>query len=132
MSQGNIVQCIGAVVDIQFPRDAMPNIYNALLLDKSEEHDGCEAELVFEVQQQLGDGIVRTIAMGSTEGLQRGLSVEDTGEPIGIKRLEARPIATLTIEAQEIHERRERTTGSEQLVGWPALYYPAGVDDKNT
>ena len=71
MSQGNIVQCIGAVVDIQFPRDAMPKIYDALQLDPSEEHGGCEAELVFEVEQQLGDGIVRTIAMGSSDGLRR-------------------------------------------------------------
>jgi F0F1-type ATP synthase beta subunit len=49
MSQGNIVQCIGAVVDIQFPRDAMPKVYDALLLDKAEEHAGCEADLMFEV-----------------------------------------------------------------------------------
>ena len=69
MSQGNIVQCIGAVVDIQFPRDAMPHVYNALQLDKAEESEMCEADLMFEVQQQLGDGIVRTIAMGSSDGL---------------------------------------------------------------
>ena len=59
MSQGNIVQCIGAVVDIQFPRDGMPRVYDALLLDKSEEHSGCEPDLMFEVEQQLGDGVVR-------------------------------------------------------------------------
>ena len=84
MSQGNIVQCIGAVVDIQFPRDAMPKIYDALLLDKSEEHDGCEADLTFEVQQQLGDGVVRTIAMGSSDGLRRGMKVNNTGAGISV------------------------------------------------
>ena len=84
MSQGNIVQCIGAVVDIQFPRDAMPNIYDALLLDKSEEHAGCETDLMFEVQQQLGDGIVRTIAMGSSDGLRRGMKVNNTGAGISV------------------------------------------------
>ena len=84
MNQGNIVQCIGAVVDVQFPRDAMPNIYNALELDKAEESDMCEADLVFEVQQQLGDGIVRTIAMGSSDGLRRGMKVNDTGAAISV------------------------------------------------
>ena len=58
MSQGKIVQCIGAVVNIQFPRNAIPKVYDALELDKSEEHAGCEADLVFEVQQQLGDDVV--------------------------------------------------------------------------
>ena len=84
MSQGNIVQCIGAVVDIQFPRDAMPKVYDALLLDKSEEHGGCESDLTFEVQQQLGDGVVRTIAMGSSDGLRRGMKVNGTGAPISV------------------------------------------------
>ena len=84
MSQGNIVQCIGAVVDIQFPREAMPRIYDALLLDKTEEHGGCEADLTFEVQQQLGDGVVRTIAMGSSDGLRRGMKVNNTGAAISV------------------------------------------------
>ena len=84
MSHGNIVQCIGAVVDIQFPRDAMPRIYDALLLDKAEEHDGCETDLTFEVQQQLGDGVVRTIAMGSSDGLRRGMKVNNTGAGISV------------------------------------------------
>jgi len=84
MSQGNIVQCIGAVVDIQFARDAMPGIYEALLLDASEEHAGCEAGLTFEVQQQLGDGVVRTITMGSSDGLRRGMKVNNTGAPISV------------------------------------------------
>jgi F-type H+/Na+-transporting ATPase subunit beta len=84
MSQGYIVQCIGAVVDIQFPRDAMPRIYDALLLDQSEEHDGCEADLTFEVQQQIGDGVVRAITMGTSDGLRRGMKVNNTGAGISV------------------------------------------------
>ena len=83
MTTGTIVQCIGAVVDIQFPRDAMPKIYNALKLqDTSSEF--AEKGLTFEVQQQLGDGIVRTIALGSTDGLSRGMAVADTGAGISV------------------------------------------------
>jgi len=83
MSNGTIVQCIGAVVDIQFPRDSIPNIYDALkLTDDSSAF--AEAGLTFEVQQQLGDGVVRTIAMGSSDGLRRGMSVANTGAPISV------------------------------------------------
>ena len=74
MSNGTIVQCIGAVVDVEFARDAMPNIYDALKMDA--------IGLTLEVQQQLGDGIVRTIALGSSEGLRRGMQVVNTGAPI--------------------------------------------------
>ncbi len=83
MSQGTIVQCIGAVVDIQFPREAMPRIYEAL---KLEDAGGSFAEegLTFEVQQQLGDGVVRTIAMGSSDGLRRGMKVAATGAGISV------------------------------------------------
>lgn len=84
MSQGMIVQCIGAVVDIQFPRDAMPKVYDALMLDTAEEHANIEKGLTFEVQQQLGDGIVRTIALGSSDGLRRGMKVGNTGTPISV------------------------------------------------
>ena len=77
MSTGNVVEVIGAVVDVEFPRDAVPKIYDALLVT---EKDG----LTLEVQQQLGDGIVRTIAMGAAEGLRRGLEVNNTGEPITV------------------------------------------------
>jgi len=84
MSQGSIVQCIGAVVDIQFPREGMPKIYDALKLDAAEEHAMVESGLTFEVQQQLGDGIVRTIAMGSSDGLRRGMKVNNTGAAISI------------------------------------------------
>ena len=82
MSNGNIVQCIGAVVDIKFPREAMPKVYDALLLDESTQFS--EAGLTFEVQQQLGDGIVRTIAMGSSDGLRRGMKVKNTGAGISV------------------------------------------------
>src|SRR5690554_6434164 len=83
MSNGTIVQCIGAVVDIQFPRDSIPNIYDALkLADDSSKF--AEAGLTFEVQQQLGDGVVRTIAMGSSDGLRRGMAVVNTGAPISV------------------------------------------------
>ncbi|EGZ51024.1 F0F1 ATP synthase subunit beta [Neisseria wadsworthii] len=76
MSQGKIVQIIGAVVDVEFPRDAIPRVYDALKL--------VDNDLTLEVQQQLGDGIVRTIAMGSSDGLKRGLAVANTGAPITV------------------------------------------------
>ena len=84
MSIGNIVQCIGAVVDIEFPRDAMPKVYDALVLEESGDSSFAEKGLTFEVQQQLGDGVVRTIAMGSTEGLKRGMDVTSTGAAISV------------------------------------------------
>ena len=76
MSSGNIVEIIGAVVDVQFAADAVPNVYDALVVPS--------ADLTLEVQAQLGDGIVRTIAMGVTEGLKRGLEVNNTGAPISV------------------------------------------------
>ncbi|HEX7047290.1 MAG TPA: F0F1 ATP synthase subunit beta [Gammaproteobacteria bacterium] len=76
MSNGKIVQVIGAVVDVEFPRDAIPGIYDALVLD--------DGSLTLEVQQQLGDGVVRAIAMGASEGLARGVDVKNTGKPISV------------------------------------------------
>ena len=76
MSSGKIVQIIGAVIDVEFPREEVPKVYDALLVT--------ERGLTLEVQQQLGDGVVRTIAMGSSEGLARGLSVTNTGQPIAV------------------------------------------------
>src|SRR5690606_6899278 len=73
---GRIVQIIGAVIDVEFPRDVVPKVYDALTVDGT--------ETTLEVQQQLGDGVVRTIAMGSTEGLKRGLSVTNSGAPISV------------------------------------------------
>ena len=83
MSNGTIVQCIGAVVDIQFPRDQMPHIYEALKL-ADESSSFAEKGLTFEVQQQLGDGVVRTITLGSSDGLRRGMAVDRTGAPISV------------------------------------------------
>jgi len=76
MSSGEIVQIIGAVVDVEFPRDNMPRVYDALHVEA--------VGLTLEVQQQLGDGVVRTIAMGASEGLKRGYSVSSTGAPISV------------------------------------------------
>lgn len=76
MSSGRIIQIIGAVIDVEFPRDNVPKVYDALKVQ------GVETTL--EVQQQLGDGVVRSIAMGSTEGLRRGLDVANTGAPISV------------------------------------------------
>jgi F-type H+-transporting ATPase subunit beta len=83
MSSGTVVEIIGAVVDVQFPHGEMPQIYNALYI--------AESDLTLEVQQQLGDGVARCIAMGSTDGLKRGAKAEDTGSaiqvPVGTKTL---------------------------------------------
>ena len=76
MSSGRIVQIIGAVIDVEFPRDAVPQVYDALRVS--------DKGLTLEVQQQLGDGVVRAIAMGSSEGVSRGLSVENTNAPISV------------------------------------------------
>ena len=76
MSSGRIVQIIGAVIDVEFGRDGVPSIYDALEVSST--------DIVLEVQQQLGDGVVRTIALGSTEGLSRGLEVTDTGAPVSV------------------------------------------------
>ena len=76
MSNGSIVQIIGAVIDVEFPRDSVPEVYDALIVS--------DKGLTLEVQQQLGDGVVRAIAMGASEGVSRGLSVENTKAPISV------------------------------------------------
>ena len=86
MSQGKVVQIIGAVVDIEFPQDAVPTIYDALQVT-----EGNLKGLTLEVQQQLGGGVVRSIALGTTDGLSRGLAVENTGAPISV------PVGTATL-----------------------------------
>ncbi|CAM9279109.1 MULTISPECIES: F0F1 ATP synthase subunit beta [Acinetobacter] len=83
MNSGRIIQIIGAVIDVEFERNSVPKIYDALQVDGT--------ETTLEVQQQLGDGVVRTIAMGSTEGLKRGLNVVNTGAPISV------PVGTATL-----------------------------------
>ncbi len=83
MSQGKIVQCIGAVIDVEFARESLPKVYDALTMEGS--------ELTLEVQQQLGDGVVRTIALGSSDGLRRGMIVTNTGKQISV------PVGTKTL-----------------------------------
>jgi len=83
MSSGKVVQVIGAVIDVEFPRDSVPQVYDALTV--------AEKGLTLEVQQQLGDGVVRAIAMGPSEGVSRGLDVENTGAPISV------PVGTETL-----------------------------------
>ena len=83
MSQGKIVQIIGAVIDVEFPRDSIPRVYDALKVEST--------GLTLEVQQQLGDGVVRCIAMGSSDGLKRGLPVTNTGAAISV------PVGTATL-----------------------------------
>ena len=86
MSQGKVVQIIGAVVDIEFPQDAVPRVYDALKVT-----EGDLSGLTLEVQQQLGGGVVRSIALGTTDGLRRGLAVENTEAPIMV------PVGTSTL-----------------------------------
>src|ERR1700744_5089265 len=81
--EGKIVQCIGAVIDVEFPRNAMPKIYDALTLEGT--------ELTLEVQQQLGDGVVRTICLGAADGLRRGLTGKNLGHGIQV------PVGTPTL-----------------------------------
>ncbi len=83
MSTGKIVQIIGAVMDVEFPREAIPKVYDALRL--------VDGSLTLEVQQQLGDGVVRCIAMGTTDGVKRGMGVNNTGAPISV------PVGTKTL-----------------------------------
>ena len=89
--QGTIVQSIGAVIDIEFPREEMPKVYDALVLEDSGEGGLVEKGLTFEVEQQLGDGVVRCIALGSSDGLRRGMKVRSTGQPISV------PVGTGTL-----------------------------------
>ena len=73
---GKVVEVIGAVVDVEFPRHAIPKIYDALKV--------AELGTILEVEQQIGDGVVRTLAMGTTDGFRRGMEVENTGAPISV------------------------------------------------
>ena len=112
--QGKIVQCIGAVVDVEFPRDQMPKIYDALKMDGS--------TLTLEVQQQLGDGIVRTIALGSSDGLRRGMIVKNTAEsimvPVGIAGVVAGVYMILTTRTDRVEPKAARAA-SARLVPTP-------------
>jgi F-type H+/Na+-transporting ATPase subunit beta len=83
-AHGTIVQCIGAVIDIQFDREQMPKIFDALTLVEDASNPLVEKDLTFEVEQQLGDGVVRCIALGSSDGLRRGMKVAATGAPLSV------------------------------------------------
>ena len=76
MNEGTVVQCIGAVIDVEFSREQLPKIYDALTLEGT--------DLTLEVQQQIGDGVVRTICLGSAEGLRRGMKAKNTGAGISV------------------------------------------------
>ena len=120
MSNGNIVQCIGAVVDIQFPREGMPKVYEALVLDESNEASFAEKGLTFEVQQQLGDGIVRTIALGSSDGLRRGMSVTSTGAPISVPVGQATLGRIMDVLGRPIDEAGPIATDERRAIHQPA------------
>ncbi|HYW76326.1 MAG TPA: F0F1 ATP synthase subunit beta [Gammaproteobacteria bacterium] len=118
MSSGEIVQVIGAVVDVEFPRDEVPSIYQALRLENS--------DLVLEVQQQLGDGVVRAIAMGTSEGLARGEKVTNTGEYISV------PVGKPTLGRimNVLGEPVDEAGPVETEERWPIHRQPPGYDEQ--
>jgi F-type H+/Na+-transporting ATPase subunit beta len=118
-TEGKIVQCIGAVVDIQFPREAMPHVYDALTLTDNTSKFA-EAGLTFEVQQQLGDGVVRTIAMGSSDGLRRGMSVKGTGKGISVPVGQATLGRIMDVLGRPIDERGPIGTDERRAIHQPA------------
>jgi F-type H+-transporting ATPase subunit beta len=119
MSSGKIVQIIGAVVDVEFPHDQIPQIYSALKLD--------EVELTLEVQQQLGDGVVRTIAMGPSEGLRRGLGVRNTGKPISV------PVGTGVLgRIMDVLGSPQDEAGPVQASEYWPIHRPAPAYDEQT
>lgn len=111
MATGKIVQVIGAVVDVEFPQDAVPRVYDALEVQNGNE------SLVLEVQQQLGGGIVRTIAMGSSDGLRRGLEVKDLEHPIEVPVGKATLGRIMNVLGQPIDMKGD--IGEEERWGYP-------------
>jgi F-type H+/Na+-transporting ATPase subunit beta len=120
MSSGKIVEIIGAVVDVEFPHGEVPKIYDALTLENG---------LTLEVQQQLGDGVVRTIAMGTTEGVKRQTPVTATGKPISVPvgkgtlgrvmDVLGRPVDNAgDVEAQETWSIHRKRAGLRRIVGF--------------
>ena len=118
-TEGKIVQCIGAVVDIQFPREAMPRVYDALTLTDNTSKFA-EAGLTFEVEQQLGDGVVRAIAMGSSDGLRRGMSVKGTGKGISVPVGQATLGRIMDVLGRPIDERGPIGTEERRAIHQPA------------
>ena len=121
MSQalGTIVQTIGAVIDIEFPRESMPRVYDALVLEEAD-NPLVEQGLTFEVEQQLGDGVVRTIAMGSTDGLQRGMKVRGTGAPISVPVGQATLGRVMDVLGRPIDERGPVEADERRSIHQPA------------
>ena len=118
MSSGKIVQIIGAVVDVEFPRAEMPKVYDALTVD--------ENGLVLEVQQQLGDGVIRTIAMGSTDGVKRNLTVSSTGSPILVPVGQATLGRIMDVLGNPVDEQGE--VASEER--WPIHRMPPSFEEQ--
>src|SRR5271168_523708 len=117
MSSGKIVQIIGAVIDVEFPRDQIPKVYDALKLD--------DVDLTLEVQQQLGDGVVRTIAMGASEGLRRGLTVKGTGKGISV------PVGEGTLgRIMDVLGRPQDERGPVQTKEYLPIHRPAPAYDE--
>jgi F-type H+-transporting ATPase subunit beta len=115
---GSIVEIIGAVVDVEYPRDEVPNVFDALIVE--------ETGLTLEVQQQLGDGVVRTIAMGSTDGLKRGLKARDTGKPISVPVGEKTLGRIMDVLGRPIDDAGE--IGSDE--SWPIHREAPGFEDQ--
>lgn len=115
MSSGRITQIIGAVVDVEFPRDSVPKVYDALKVK--------EVGLTLEVQQQLGDGIVRAIAMGSTEGVKRGLAVDNTGEGISVPVGKATLGRIMNVLGEAIDERGDINSDQHKVIHQDAPSY---------
>ena len=121
MSKGKIVQIIGPVIDVEFPEDSVPSIYNALRVQNEElrvkngknnsELITHNSELVLEVQQHLGDGIIRAVAMSSTDGLQRGMEVIDSGAPISVPVGEAVLGRLFNVLGQTVDEKGQLKSG---------------------
>src|SRR6266403_1843007 len=117
ISSGKIVQIIGAVIDVEFPRDQIPKVYDALKLD--------DVDLTLEVQQQLGDGIVRAIAMGPSEGLRRGLTVNGTGEGISV------PVGAGTLgRIMDVLGKPQDEKGPVQATEYLPIHRPAPAYDE--
>tara|TARA_B100000953_G_scaffold124866_1_gene103012 strand:+ start:412 stop:1788 length:1377 start_codon:yes stop_codon:yes gene_type:complete len=120
MSDGAVIQIIGAVIDVEFPKENLPKIYDALSV--------AETGLVLEVQQQLGDGVVRTIAMGPSEGLKRGVSVTNTGKPISVPVGEGTLGRIMNILGDPIDEKGKITTKETMPIHRQAPSYEDQAD----
>ena len=115
MSSGNIVEIIGAVVDVKFPRGAVPKVHDALTVE--------EGGLTLEVQQQIGDGVVRTIAMGSSDGLKRDLAVSNTGSPISVPVGAATLGRIMNVLGEPVDEKGAIPTDERWAIHRPAPTY---------